>query len=489
MIAAPPTTAPIVMPASGTYRYTIFSSASTAPIGHTTVVVTIDDRGASTNEAFVAPTATARTTSSYDARLRLRAYSGANVGMPPLSIRVEGHDAVMKLGSTEQHIAIAHPACAVVADSLMSAMVMLPAVVNASQATDCTFVVPNAGRAVDAAIVAASPAPPSSALGGHDRALVVRIAQTTETIWYDPHTLVPDDLEAGAVHVRLEARSAATAPPVLATPAPLHSRYPSREVRFTSADGSSIAGTISYPLRGRAPFPAVLLIGGSGSNDRNEQVGSLHPFFDLSQQLNARGFAVLRYDKRFAGRSHSALAPALVTRTSYLDDVRAALATLRGDPRVNPAKIALVGHSEGGELALGAALGGAPVSALVLLAPLPMPYLAILDDQRKRGMMSSAMLAQLEHANAHFLASWNGIDPRAEIARVRQPILIVHGGRDENVTDAELAPLVAAARRARRRITLVTFEHDDHLFTHGTQPFDERVSSAVSAWLRSMWSR
>jgi uncharacterized protein len=273
-----------------------------------------------------------------------------------------------------------------------------------------------------------------------------------------------------------------------------------RDITFTSADGSVLAGTLSWPAGtgDGARVPAFVLVGGSGPNDRDEKVGPNKPFAELAQQLNAAGFAVLRYDKRGVGASTSKTFILSVTRTNFVDDVRAAVAAAAADPHVDPARIYLLGHSEGGELVLGAALAGAPVRGIVMLAPLPIPYADILKEQIASQHLSPADLATIQQAmraNHVFLDSYAGIDPRVEVTQVAEPMLLLHGSKDFQVTTADLAGLIAAAKASKQDFTYVQLDGDNHLFatlpaavpSTGAEymqahPLDPRVGAAIVTW-------
>ncbi|MBY0572507.1 MAG: lysophospholipase, partial [Undibacterium sp.] len=125
--------------------------------------------------------------------------------------------------------------------------------------------------------------------------------------------------------------------------------YRSEDVSFSSKDKQfQLAGTYSAPL-GRGPFPAVILVHGSGRNTRDEEILGHKIFLVLADHLNRQGVAVLRYDKRGTGASKGDYAKA--TSVDFADDAQVALAYLRGRAEVNQEKIGVIGHSEGGMIA------------------------------------------------------------------------------------------------------------------------------------------
>ena len=111
-----------------------------------------------------------------------------------------------------------------------------------------------------------------------------------------------------------------------------------------------LPATLAIP-RGAGPFPALILVHGSGPNDRDETIGPNKPFRDLAWGLAARGVAVLRYEKRTRRypKKMGAL-PALTVFEETIEDVGAAFKALAANRRVDPGAIYALGHSLGGYL-------------------------------------------------------------------------------------------------------------------------------------------
>jgi hypothetical protein len=125
--------------------------------------------------------------------------------------------------------------------------------------------------------------------------------------------------------------------------------YKEEEVTFrNNVENFDLAGTLTLP-EGPGPFPAVVLITGSGQEDRNETVFAHKPFLVIADYLTRNGIAVLRYDDRGFGESKGNAANS--TSLSFADDAAAAVSYLLGRPEINPKKIGLAGHSEGGLIA------------------------------------------------------------------------------------------------------------------------------------------
>ncbi len=144
--------------------------------------------------------------------------------------------------------------------------------------------------------------------------------------------------------------------------------YPYREedVVYENAEaGIKLAGTLTLP-RGKGPFPAALLITGSGPQDRDEALLGHRPFLVLADYLTRRGIAVLRTDDRGVGKSTGDFSKA--TSEDFAGDARAGVEYLKSRKEINPKKIGLIGHSEGGLIAPMVAAQSPDVAFIVLLA-------------------------------------------------------------------------------------------------------------------------
>ncbi|MEM6395992.1 MAG: alpha/beta fold hydrolase [Bacteroidota bacterium] len=141
--------------------------------------------------------------------------------------------------------------------------------------------------------------------------------------------------------------------------------YTEEEVNFSNSEATRFSGTLSLP-EGSDPCPAVVLISGSGPQDRNSEILGHKPFAVLADHLASRGVAVLRYDDRGYGRSEGQFRPA--TSMDYADDAQGAVNFLKQYPNRNFSHIGLIGHSEGGNIAPVVASRDSAVNFLVLLA-------------------------------------------------------------------------------------------------------------------------
>ncbi|HYV11701.1 MAG TPA: alpha/beta fold hydrolase [Pyrinomonadaceae bacterium] len=142
--------------------------------------------------------------------------------------------------------------------------------------------------------------------------------------------------------------------------------YTQEEVSYRNQkDNIKIAGTLTLP-RGSGPYPVVLLITGSGSQDRNETIAGHHPFLVLADYLTRNGIAVLRVDDRGVGGTD--LGSLSATSENFAEDVLAGVNFLKQRKEIDPKMIGLIGHSEGGMIAPMVAARSNDVSFIVLLA-------------------------------------------------------------------------------------------------------------------------
>lgn len=144
--------------------------------------------------------------------------------------------------------------------------------------------------------------------------------------------------------------------------------FKSEEVNYwNTADSAHIFGTLTMPETG-SKFPAVILITGSGTQDRDETMFGHKPFKIIAEYLSGRGFAVLRLDDRGAGKSTFGKNFRNVTSENFARDVISGINYLKTLKEVNPKKIGLIGHSEGGFIAPMVAVQTRDVAYIVSMA-------------------------------------------------------------------------------------------------------------------------
>ena len=240
------------------------------------------------------------------------------------------------------------------------------------------------------------------------------------------------------------------------------------ETDFSVGEGErALPGTLALPKAAppAAGFAAVVLVHGSGPQDRDESIGPNKPFLDIARGLAAQGIAVLRYDKRSKARPQDYADGDITIDSETTDDAVAAVDALRNTPGIDPARVFVLGHSQGAMMAPRIARHSGQVAGLILLAAPARPLLDILQEQRKRmavlddGRTSpeeSAALDALKQQVAAVRASadvpvaqspmgqpaayWrstDGIDPVAEAKDAALPMLVLQGTRDIQVVDAD----------------------------------------------------
>jgi fermentation-respiration switch protein FrsA (DUF1100 family) len=156
--------------------------------------------------------------------------------------------------------------------------------------------------------------------------------------------------------------------------------YHSENVRFENKEaGITLVGTLTFPKRGQ-PFPAVVLISGSGPQNRNEEVLNHRPFLVLSDYLTRNGIAALRYDDRGVAESGGDYKTAMLD--DFASDAMSAVGYLKTRPEINPAKIGLIGHSEGGTIAFLLASAHAEIAYIVSMAGMAVNGDSLLRAQR-----------------------------------------------------------------------------------------------------------
>ncbi len=257
-----------------------------------------------------------------------------------------------------------------------------------------------------------------------------------------------------------------------------------------------LPGTLSLP-KGASHVPAVVLVHGSGPNDRDEHIVALAPFKDLAWGLASRGIAVLRYDKR------TKVDPSGVrTQHDEVDEAaHAAVALLAARPEIDHARIALLGHSQGGYLAPRIASDDPAIKRLVIFAGSTRPledailaqfrYIASLQPgsnaladaisesvKLKAAVEDPALRADADIAmpfggapvpGAYFL-DVRGYQPAETAAKLPIPILVLQGERDYQVTMADDFPAWKKTLGKRPRVTFHTYPTLGHAFTPGGTP-------------------
>jgi len=299
--------------------------------------------------------------------------------------------------------------------------------------------------------------------------------------------------------------------------------YREEEVMFmNTVENFSLAGTLTLP-QGDGPFPAVVLISGSGQQDRDESIYMHKPFKVLADHLTRNGIAVLRYDDRGMGKSKGSIIKA--TSMSFADDAEAAVTYLIERPEINSRKIGLAGHSEGGLIAPIVASRNRNIAFIVSLAgPGVKGYDIILrqsedimrasgvaqaeidetlaansrlfsmlinePDQRKfskdamewygreldnkgltqdeRKQKMAEFTRGLISANNPWMRYFIATDPAPFWSQVKCPVLALNGGKDLQVSQEINLPAIKTALQngGNRKVKTVMLPDLNHLFQH-----------------------
>lgn len=297
--------------------------------------------------------------------------------------------------------------------------------------------------------------------------------------------------------------------------------YLEEEVVYENrAAGIRLAGTLTLP-QGPGPYPAAILITGSGAEDRNETVFGHRPFLVLADALTRRGIAVLRSDDRGIGGSTGSESQS--TSADFALDVLTGVTFLKNRRDIDPGHIGLIGHSEGGLIApLAAAREPAAVAFVVMLAGPGLPgdeilrlqgdlinraggdseqvvaekgevqekVLAVvkaekddaaaaaklrailaeavvkMDPQTRKDFPPAAQEAQIKEVLSPWFRFFLSYDPRPTLMKVRCPVLALNGEKDLQVPPRENVRAVADALAAggNRRVTVKVLAGLNHLF-------------------------
>ncbi len=236
--------------------------------------------------------------------------------------------------------------------------------------------------------------------------------------------------------------------------------YREEEVRFRNEDaGIMLAGTLTLP-EGEGPFPAAVLISGSGPQNRDEALLGHRPFLVLSDHLTRHGIAVLRFDDRGVGGSEGDFASA--TSADFATDVAAALDFLEAREDIDAGAVGLIGHSEGGLIAPMVAAERPDVAFIVLMAGPGLTGEKILELQ-------SALINRADGADEDVVA-WN--------ARVQKIIFdIVKTTPDDTEAKARIREALTGA------ISRLS-EAEKKKFNVGALDLDGEIGQVLSPWFR-----
>ena len=291
--------------------------------------------------------------------------------------------------------------------------------------------------------------------------------------------------------------------------------YRAEEVAFDNPtqSGVHLGGTLTIP-EGKGPFPAAILITGSGQQDRDETILGHKPFAVIADYLTRRGIAVLRLDDRGVGKSTGDVNKA--TSADFATDINAAFACLRTRDEIRPDAIGYIGHSEGGMIGPIAMATNKQVAFLVMLAgPGTATDRLLLAQRRAIGLSVGQSEAQIDRAEPVMAALFKALasgktyedglaaartvltpeamaaagappgttpqlflarmgspwfryffqyDPARNLRTIRVPVLAMNGSLDRQVLPAENLAAIKAALKNDKDVTIVELPGLNHLF-------------------------
>ena len=286
---------------------------------------------------------------------------------------------------------------------------------------------------------------------------------------------------------------------------------------YNESAGIRFAGTLTYP-ESEGPFPAAVLITGSGPQDRDETVVGHRPFFVLADYLTRQGIAVLRYDDRGVGGS-SGIYDGTDTTEDFAGDALAAAEYLKNRQEIDSEKIGLIGHSEGGTIAPMVAAHSSDIAFIVSMAGQGITgveltliqaesidraegaseeyiriklllfegTIEIVREEPNNNAAAERIAELVQDTLSHedtsiqkawiealmgFLIPWEryGLlyDPRMALMNVHCPVLAINGEKDVQVSSRENLAAIEEALKAggNDQYTIIEFPGLNHLFQH-----------------------
>jgi len=277
--------------------------------------------------------------------------------------------------------------------------------------------------------------------------------------------------------------------------------HPGDALATIPASGFTLAATITRPpgpaAAGPLRLPAIILVGGSGPTDRDEVVAGIPIFGQLAGALADAGFIVARYDKRGVGQSGGRLESA--TLVDFAEDVRAVVKYLSKRDDVDKRRIALIGHSEGGSVAMIGASRERSIAAVALVATMGSPGAELILEQQRHVLerlkapevekqakielqkkIQQAVLTGTgwegippelrKQADTPWFQSFLAFDPSKVMTKVRQPVLVIQGSLDTQVPQHHATRLgeLANARNKAPKTEVVVIDGVNHLLVPAT---------------------
>ena len=299
-------------------------------------------------------------------------------------------------------------------------------------------------------------------------------------------------------------------------PMPMVSPVKEEQV-VVKTDTFEMPGTLSWP-KGDGPFPAVVIVHGSGPADRDLTMGPNTPYRDLAWGLAQQGVAVLRYDKRTKKYGRQAYGGKITLKQEVTEDALNAVALLRSTAKIDPARIVILGHSLGGQLAPQMAKEDGKLAGIVILAGPTRPASTLAAEQTKYIMtlnpgvkaleMQLAEVEKLktitaESAEKNVLGApgyyWQELDSALALPVAKKltlPMMVLQGERDYQVTMEDFANWKAGVG-GQDKVVLKSYPKLNHLFLEGegkSKPAEymrpghvpDYVTNDISLWIKNL---
>jgi len=286
--------------------------------------------------------------------------------------------------------------------------------------------------------------------------------------------------------------------------------FSSRDISV-GADEWKLPGTLTVP-NGKGPWPAVVLVHGSGANDRDESVGGAKVFRDLAEGLTSHGIAVLRYDKRTKVYPQKCAADPNFTMTrETVEDAVIAAALLRKQDGIDPRRVFVLGHSQGGYMMPRIMQADPTLAGVIVMAGSVRPLEEIIVEQfeylsgleKEMTAAQQARLAAIRRdpwmvlpgATEKYKADLKDYHPVALAAPSPVPMLILQGERDYQVRMKDF-DLWKTGLGQKKNVTMRSYAKLNHLFVAGEgrstpEEYDkpghvaEEVIVDIADWIRA----
>ena len=281
--------------------------------------------------------------------------------------------------------------------------------------------------------------------------------------------------------------------------------YSTREVSFENREaGAVLSGTLTLPecYDGKKPVPVVVMVSGSGLQNRDEELFGHKPFLVLADRLVRSGIASLRYDDRGTGKSTGDAAGA--TTIDFMKDAAAATEMLRGmDVRFS--RIGVAGHSEGALIAFMLAADG-KADFIVSMAGPGVRGDTIIAGQNNDALMRMGRPANVSAADVRtqagrsgnaWLEFFTGYDPADVIASTTCPVMVINGTKDTQVRPRLNLDRIRNLLPHNRKNMIREYDGLNHLFQHCTtgyadeygaieETMSEEVMKDIAGWINSL---